>query len=186
MDKIKRLLLIGLLFFLPLNANARFKQDINGAPDRSGLTNLVTHINAYKGPGYESMPVQVLATRGRLKDKDLLFFTDNALKNNSDKTVERVVFSLFVSKESEPDVVLAQAELAPVIFPAAKFAAGTQLRTGQLGANLSWKNLELIRQALDEQGAHYRVALGITNVKFADGSEWNFKYPLSAAERATR
>jgi hypothetical protein len=176
------LLLITAFSFILLSSAASFAQSEPRANTDQATAQEIISFEPYRGPGYESMPVQVLSMKGGFEqsEKNVFVLTEVLVQNKSDKTVTGdATFSLFVFKDNEPDTIVKQAFWTVINFSAIDLQAGKKFSMQPITGQLLWPQLKPIKRLLTENSAkeHYRIAIAITKVHFADGSVWQFTAP---------
>jgi hypothetical protein len=182
----KRVILITSALLLLIGGVQGLGQSAAGAGEKQTSGSQEITFEPYTGPGYETMPVQVTSLKGRLEGEE--FVLDNVrLKNNSDKTVTQTRYSLFLFKGDKTDVALAQAKWIVLAHSMDGFTPGATVKVAEHNGALWEKGLEPIKRILAEQevGDHYHIAVGVTEVRFADDTVWRFNAQDAAKKDAS-
>lgn len=143
----------------------------------------------YSGPGYETIPVQVIAVKGEIMSDGRIRIKWPHLRRNSTQTVRTVMLTAYIYDESHPDSVLLRGPIIGLGFNPrnwrpqdADFKESPEEKDPRLRGR-EWLTEIAYRPLLSplvkdgKLSGNYRLAVGVSKVVFDDGTVWEQDEP---------
>jgi len=162
-----KMLILPLAMLLAINVDKSVGQEGKRPQVRPGGWTVTAQ--PYRGPGHESIPVEVLSVTMRNEDHEFRF-TNVILKNRAQKPVKAVKFIWILTKKEEEETWIVREGLSTTWIRLPRQLPVSEKLEVELNPRV-FRIQEMMLKGLSLSG-DYRFEIAVDDVLYADGSSW--------------